>query len=44
MTRLVLIALVLVFLALAPGPFLGCWAMAALRRRPEASRLAGGRR
>jgi len=33
-----------VFLALAPGPFLGCWAMAALRRRPEASRLAGGRR
>jgi MFS family permease len=32
------------FLALAPGPFLGCWAMAALRRRPEAVRLAGGRR
>jgi MFS family permease len=33
-----------VFLALAPGPFLGCWAMAELRRRPEAARLAGGRR
>ncbi len=32
------------FIALAPGPFLGCWAMAALRRRPEAARLAAGRR
>lgn len=32
------------FVALAPGPFLGCWAMAALRRRPEALRLAAGRR
>jgi MFS family permease len=32
------------FIALAPGPFLGCWAMAALRRRPEALRLAAGRR
>jgi MFS family permease len=32
------------FIVLAPGPFLGCWAMAALRRRPEALRLAGGRR
>jgi MFS family permease len=32
------------FLALAPGPFLGCAAMAALRRRPEAVRLAAGRR
>jgi predicted MFS family arabinose efflux permease len=32
------------FVALAPGPFLGCWAMARLRRRPEALRLAGGRR
>jgi MFS family permease len=32
------------FLVLAPGPFLGCWAMAALRRRPEALRLAAGRR
>jgi MFS family permease len=32
------------FLALAPGPALGCWAMAALRRRPEAARLAAGRR
>ena len=32
------------FIVLAPGPFLGCWAMAALRRRPEAVRLAGGRR
>jgi len=28
---------------LAPGPFLGIWAMQALRRRPEASLLAGGR-
>ncbi|MGH7277896.1 MAG: MFS transporter [Candidatus Rokuibacteriota bacterium] len=32
------------FIALAPGPILGCWAMAALRRRPEAERLAAGRR
>jgi hypothetical protein len=30
--------------ALAPAPFLGCWAMAALRARPEAVRLAAGRR
>ena len=29
---------------LAPGPALGVWAMLALRRRPEAVRLAGGRR
>ncbi|MGH7701438.1 MAG: MFS transporter [Gemmatimonadales bacterium] len=29
--------------ALAPGPALGVWAMLALRRRPEAARLAGGR-
>ncbi|HUG36244.1 MAG TPA: MFS transporter [Candidatus Limnocylindrales bacterium] len=33
-----------VFVALAPGPLLGCLAMAALRRRPEAVRLAAGRR
>jgi MFS family permease len=32
------------FVALAPGPLLGCWAMAALRRHPEAVRLAAGRR
>ena len=32
------------FAVLAPGPFLGAAAMAALRRRPEAVRLAGGRR
>jgi len=32
------------FLALAPGPALGCWAMYALRRRPEAVKLAAGRR
>jgi MFS family permease len=32
------------FVALAPGPVLGCWAMAALRRRPEASKLAAGNR
>ena len=32
------------FIALAPGPLLGCLAMAALRRRPEAVRLAAGRR
>ena len=31
------------FLALAPGPLLGCVAMARLRRLPEAKRLAGGR-
>ena len=31
------------FAALAPGPFLGVVAMAALKRRPEAARLAGGR-
>jgi len=29
---------------LAPGPALGVLAMLALRRRPEAVRLAGGRR
>ena len=29
---------------LAIGPALGIWAMLALRRRPEAQRLAGGRR
>lgn len=32
------------FVALAPGPFLGCIAMARLRRRPDAARMAGGRR
>ena len=32
------------FALLAPGPFLGAWAMGALRQRPEAARLAGGRR
>jgi hypothetical protein len=32
------------FVALAPGPFLGCWAMAALRGHPDAARLSGGRR
>ena len=32
------------FVVLAPGPALGCLAMAALRRRPEAVRLAAGRR
>lgn len=31
------------FAALAPGPFFGVAAMALLRRRPEAARLAGGR-
>jgi len=31
------------FAALAPGPFLGVVAMAALKRRPEAARMAGGR-
>ncbi|PYO39891.1 MAG: MFS transporter, partial [Gemmatimonadetes bacterium] len=29
---------------LAVGPALGVWAMQALKRRPEASRMAGGRR
>ena len=29
---------------LAIGPALGVWAMLALRQRPEAARLAGGRR
>ena len=32
------------FLALVPGPVIGTWAMLALRRMPEAARLAGGRR
>ncbi len=32
------------FLFLAAGPFLGAWAMLALRRDPAAKRLAGGRR
>ncbi|MEQ8641076.1 MAG: MFS transporter [Alphaproteobacteria bacterium] len=32
------------FVALAPGPILGVWAMLSLRRRPEAGCLAGGRR
>jgi nitrate/nitrite transporter NarK len=32
------------FSMLAVGPILGCVAMAALRRRPEALRIAGGRR
>jgi MFS family permease len=32
------------FAFLAVGPFLGAWAMYALRRLPEASRLAGGQR
>jgi len=31
------------FAALAPGPALGTWAMATLKRAPEAQRLAGGR-
>ena len=31
------------FAALSPGPFLGVAAMALLRHRPEAARLAGGR-
>jgi nitrate/nitrite transporter NarK len=30
--------------ALAPGPAAGLWAMLALRKRPEARMLAGGRR
>lgn len=32
------------FAPLAVGPFLGVWAMGALRARPEAKALAGGRR
>jgi MFS family permease len=32
------------FLFLAAGPFLGAWAMAALRRDPASVKLAGGRR
>lgn len=32
------------FSVLAVGPALGIWAMVRLRRRPEATRLAGGRR
>jgi len=32
------------FLMLVPGPVVGTWAMLALRRHPEAARLAGGRR
>lgn len=32
------------FSALAVGPFLGVWAMGSLRVRPEAVKLAGGRR
>ena len=32
------------FAVLAPGPFLGVWAMLALRRLPEAARMAGGAR
>jgi MFS family permease len=32
------------FLFLAAGPFLGAWAMAALRRDPASATLAGGRR
>ena len=32
------------FLFLAAGPFLGAWAMLALRRDPAAKRLAGGKR
>jgi MFS family permease len=32
------------FVVLAPGPFLGIWAMARLRRLPDSIRLAGGRR
>ena len=34
----------LTFIALAPGPFLGIVAMMRLRRLPEASKIAGGRR
>jgi len=32
------------FAPLAIGPLLGTWSMLALRRRPEAARIAGGRR
>jgi MFS family permease len=32
------------FVPLAIGPFLGVWAMAKLRQRPEAAKLAGGNR
>jgi predicted MFS family arabinose efflux permease len=32
------------FMALAPGPALGCLAMAALRRHPDATKLAAGNR
>jgi MFS family permease len=32
------------FAVLAIGPFLGVWAMARLRRHPDARRIAGGRR
>ena len=32
------------FAPLALGPAVGVWAMARLRARPEAGRLAGGRR
>jgi len=32
------------FVMLAPGPFIGAWAMMALRRSPAAFRLADGRR
>ena len=32
------------FAPLAIGPALGTWSMLALRRRPEAARIAGGRR
>lgn len=33
-----------VFVALAPGPFLGVWAMLRLRRLPQAAAMAGGLR
>jgi MFS family permease len=32
------------FVLLAPGPFLGVWAMMRLRSLPEAAKIAGGRR
>ncbi|NNE78874.1 MAG: MFS transporter [Silicimonas sp.] len=32
------------FLIVVPGPFVGAWAMLTLRRLPEATKLAGGRR
>ena len=32
------------FSLLAPGPFLGVWAMLTLRATPEAEKMAGGRR